>query len=180
MDEDASWHRTPVKIPVPFHGRTDQPGVEEFCLGNFYHQSLVDVIKVKLTNPEHHTRFHYEPFELWWTPSGSSSSTRVHGELYTSPAFIESYRAVLELPNEPGCTLERVVFGMMFASDETLLTNFGDAKLWPGYLYSGNDTKYFRCQPSSNCCEHVAYFQAVSFYYHNGIACIGELMVVDE
>ena len=69
---------------------------------------------------------------------------------------------------------------MMFASDEILLTNFGDAKLWPGYLYSGNDTKYFCCQPSSNCCEHVAYFQAVSFYYHNGIACIGELMVVDE
>lgn len=162
MDEDAGWHRKPVKIPVPFHSRTKQPGVEEFYLGDFYHRPLVEVIKAKLLDPEHHTRFHYEPFELWWTPSGASSTSRVHGELYTSPAFIESYQAVLESANEPGCTLEKVVFGMMFASDATLLTNFGDAKLWPGYLYCGNDTKYARCQPSSNCCEHVAYFQAVS------------------
>ena len=85
-------------------------------------------------------------------------------------------------PNQgnTSCTLEQVVFGMMFASDETLLTNFGDAKLWLGYLCSGNDTKYFHCQSSLNSCEHVGYFQVVSFYYHNGIACIGELMVVDE
>lgn len=176
MDADAGWHRKPVRIPVPFHSRNDQPGVEEFYLGEFYYRSLTEVIKAKLTNPEHHVRFHYEPFELWWTPSAASSSTRVHGELYTSPAFLESYRAVLESPNEPGCTLERVVFGMMFASDAALLTNFGDAKLWPGYLYCGNDTKYARCQPSSNCCEHVAYFQAVSLLPYN-MMCIGELII---
>lgn len=162
MDEDAGWHRKPIRISVPFHNRTDNPGVEEFYFGDLYHRSLVEVIRGKLTDPEHHARFHYEPFELWWTPPGSSSSTRVHGELYTSPAFLDSYRAVLEAPNEPGCNLEKVVFAMMFASDATLLTTFGDAKLWPGYLYCGNDNKYSRCRPSSNCCEHVAYFQTVS------------------
>ena len=165
MDVEAGWHRKPVKISIPFHNWTQQPSVEEFYLGNFYYQSLVEVIKAKLTNPVHHTRFHYEPFELWWMPSGASSSTRVHGELYTSPAFIESYKAVLESPNKPGCTLEQVVFAMMFTSDETLLTNFGDAKLWPGYLYSGNDSKYVCCQSSSNCCEHVAYFWVVSSFF---------------
>ena len=165
MDEEAGWHRKPVKIYVPFHGRTHQPGVEEFYLGNFYYWSLVEVIKAKLTNPAHYTQFHYEPFELWWIPSGASSSTQVHGKLYTLPAFIESYKAVLESPNEPGCTLEWVVFTMMFTSDETLLTNFGDTNLWPGYLYSGNDSKYVRCQLSSNCCQHVAYFQVVSSFF---------------
>lgn len=162
-DRDAGWHKTPIRISVPFHSRTDKRGVEDFYLGDFYHRSLVEVLKEKLSNPEHHERFHYKPFELWWTPPGSSSATRVHGELYTSPAFLDAYREVQEAPNEPGCSLEKVVIGMMFASDATLLTMFGDAKLWPGYLYCGNDTKYCRCRPSSNCCEHIAYFQAVSY-----------------
>lgn len=91
MDEDAGWHRKPIHISVPFHNRTDSPGVEEFYFGDLYHCSLVKVIWGKLTSLEHHVRFHYEPFELWWTPSGSSSSTWVHGELYMSPAFLDAY-----------------------------------------------------------------------------------------
>ena len=162
MDEDAGWHRKPIRISVPFHNRTDSPGVEEFYFGDLYHCSLVKVIWGKLTSLEHHVRFHYEPFELWWTPSGSLSSTQVHSELYMSPAFLDAYWVVQEAPNEPGCNLEKVVFAMMFTSDATLLTTFGDAKLWPGYLYCSNDSKYCHCHPSSNCCEHVAYFQTVS------------------
>lgn len=72
----------------------------------------------------------------------SSSPTQVHGELYTSPAFLETYQEVQEAPNEPNCTHKKVVIGMMYASDVTLLTTFGDAKLWLGYLCWGNDTKY--------------------------------------
>ena len=91
MDEDASWHRKPICISVPFHNRTDSPGVEEFYFGDLYHCSLVKVIRGKLTSLEHHVRFHYEPFKLWWTPSSSSSSTWVHSELYMSPAFLDAY-----------------------------------------------------------------------------------------
>lgn len=173
MDEDAGWHKTPINISVPFHSRTDERGVENFYMGDFYHRSLVEVLKEKLSNSEHHERFHYKPFELWWTRPSSSAATRVHGELYTSPVFLDAYREVQEAPNEPGCNLEKVVVGMMFASDETLLATFGDAKLWPGYLSFGNDTKYCRCRPSSNCCAHVAYFKAVSsvksLYVHTGL-----------
>ena len=73
------------------------------------------------------------------------------------------HREVLEAPDKPGCNLEKVVIGMMFASDATLLAIFGDAKLWPGYLSFGNDSKYCRCQSSSNCCDHIVYLQVVSF-----------------
>ena len=162
MDEDAGWHRNPIHISVPFQNRTDSSGVEEFYFGDLYHHSLVEVIWGKLTSLEHHVWFHYEPFELWWTPSGSLSSTQVHSELYTSPAFLDTYQVVQEAPNEPGCNLEKVVFAMMFTSDVTLHTMFGDMKLWPGYLYCSNDSKYCCCCPSSNCCEHVAHFQTIS------------------
>ena len=166
-DRDASWHKTPIRISIPFHRRTNKCGVKDFYLGNFYHHSLVKVLKEKLSNTEHHEWFHYKPFELWWTPPSSSSATWVHGELYTSPTFLDAYREVQEAPNEPGCSLKKVVIRMMFASDATFLTMFGDAKLWPGYLYCENDTKYCHCWPSSNCCEHIAYLQAVSYLQWN-------------
>lgn len=49
----------------------------------------------------------------------------------------------------------------MFASDATMLASFGTAKLWPLYLYFGNDSKYRRGKPSENLCEQVAYFEKV-------------------
>jgi hypothetical protein len=49
----------------------------------------------------------------------------------------------------------------MFWSDATHLTAFGNAKLWPCYMFFGNESKYRRCKPSCNLCSHVAYFQTV-------------------
>ena len=49
-------------------------------------------------------------------------------------------------------------FPLMFLSNLTHLTAFGDVKLWPLYLLFGNDSKYLRCKPRSHLCEHVAYF----------------------
>jgi hypothetical protein len=63
------------------------------------------------------------------------------------------------------CDLPRVVAGLMFWSDVTHLTSFGDAKIWPLYMFFGNESKYFRCKPSSNLCHHVAYFQSVSVLF---------------
>lgn len=60
LDEDAGWCRTSIHISVPFHNRTDSCGVEDFYLGNFYHPSLVNVLKSKTTNTEYHKWFHCE------------------------------------------------------------------------------------------------------------------------
>ena len=64
-----------------------------------------------------------------------------------------------------GCTLPRRIIALMFWSDATHLTSFGDAKLWPLYVFFGNQTKYSRGQPSAKLCNHVAYFQTVSISY---------------
>ncbi|KJA18100.1 hypothetical protein HYPSUDRAFT_145489 [Hypholoma sublateritium FD-334 SS-4] len=47
----------------------------------------------------------------------------------------------------------------MFGSDATHLTSFGSAALWPCYMYFGNESKYRRCKPTCNLCNHIAYFQ---------------------
>lgn len=163
ITEDAGWHRTPISISVPFHSRTKAPGPKEYYVGDLYHRPLVDVIREKLTNPSDVRHFHYEPYELLWNPTSTSKGVRVHGELYTSPAFLDADRELQASPAEPGCNLPRVVVALMFWSDVTHLTSFGTAKLWPCYLYFGNESKYRRCKPSYNLCNHVAYFQKVSF-----------------
>jgi hypothetical protein len=162
MDEDAGWKKTPISISVPFHSRFKNPGPKEYLVGSLYHRSFVSVIREKLSNPRDCQNFHYEPFELFWQPTNESIKTRVHGELYTSPAFLEAHQDLQDSPGEPGCNLPRVVVAMMFWSDATLLTSFGNPKLWPNYLYFGNESKYLRCKPKFHLCNHVAYFQAVS------------------
>jgi len=162
IDADAGWNKTPINISVPFHNRTKNPGPKDYHVGDLYHRSLVSIIREKLSNMHDDKYFHYDPFELYWKKTDSGDDIRVHGELYTSPAFLDAHREVQELPGELGCDLPRVVVAMMFASDATHLTSFGTAKLWPAYLFMGNESKYRRCKPSCHLCNHVAYFQSVS------------------
>jgi len=164
MDKDVGWSRTPITISVPFHHRTKHPGPQDYRVGDLYHRSLVSVIREKLAKPHDDRQFHYEPFELYWHPNNLCAEERVHGELYTSSAFLDAHRELQESPGEPGCNLPRVVVAMMFYSDGTHLTSFGNAKLWPSYLFFGNELKYRRCKPSCHLCNHVAYFQAVGHF----------------
>ena len=161
IDEDAGWEVSPVTISVPFDHYADTPGPRDFTFANLYHRSLVAVIRDKIGDPNHHAHFHHQPYELLWQPNDHQEAIRVYGELYSSPAFVDAHTALQGSPPEPKCDLERVVVALMFWSDGTQLTNFGNAKLWPLYMFFGNDSKYWRCKPSANCCEHVAYFETV-------------------
>jgi hypothetical protein len=162
LDDDAGWITTPITISVPFHRRLPDPGPRDYVLtNNFHHRSLVAVIQEKLTKENDIPHFHYEPYELHWQSSNRQPPVRVHGELYTSPAFIDAHNALQESPGEPACELPRVIAALMFWSDATQLTNFGNTKLWPLYMFFGNESKYRRGKPSCNLCEHVAYFEAV-------------------
>ncbi|KAF8836277.1 hypothetical protein BDN67DRAFT_911498 [Paxillus ammoniavirescens] len=156
------WICSPVTISVPFHCRLSNPGPCSYTILDFHHHRLVSVIRETLSDPLHHNVFHYEPYELWWHPSSRNCDVRVYGELYTSGAFIKAQDQLLASPREPGCDLPHCIVALMFWSDATQLTSFGNAKLWPLYLYFGNQLKYMHCQPSSKLCSHVAYFQSVS------------------
>jgi hypothetical protein len=158
---DASWMPTPVTISVPFHRNTPHPGNREFVIPDFYHRSVVTILRERLASSDAR-HFHFEPFELHWQPESQPNSVRVHGELYTSPAFLAAHEELQSSPPEPGCSLQRVVVGLMFASDATHMTTFGAASLWPLYMHFGNDSKYRRSKPSLHLCNHVAYFQKVS------------------
>ena len=161
-EPDATWERTPVTILVPFYRFTIHPGPQEFTVPDFFHRSVVSILKERVTTEDHFQHFHLEPYELRWQRGDGGNSIRVHGELYNSPAFIEEHNKLQNSPKEPGCNLPRIVVGLMFASDVTHLTSFGDVKIWPLYLFFGNESKYRRCKPTLHLCSHVAYFLKVS------------------
>jgi Plavaka transposase len=177
LDEDAGWIQTPISIPVPYQPRRGVPshvnaGPRNYVVGEFHHRNLTSVIKEKISSLEEANLFHFEPYELLWQRSTDQNPIHVQGELYTSPAFIDAHRELLDSPGEPGCDLPRVIVSLMFWSDATQLTAFGNAQLWPLYLFFGNDSKYFRGKPSCHLCEHVAYFQKVSLSFSNPSYCL--------
>ncbi|KAG5634801.1 hypothetical protein H0H81_000723, partial [Sphagnurus paluster] len=159
LDMDEGWRSTPIVIQVPFHNRTKAPGILSYCVGDLYHRSITAVIRERLTGSSQGL-FVYYPYKLLWEPSDAEhSGVRVYGELYTSPAFVESYKALLNSPPEPGCSAPQAIIGLMFWSDATHLTSFGQVQLWPAYMFFGNNSKYDRCSPTSNLASHIAYFQ---------------------
>ncbi|KAI0058385.1 hypothetical protein BV25DRAFT_1810704 [Artomyces pyxidatus] len=165
-DTDAGWLRDEVTISVPYFPRRGvradpDAGPQNLTIDNFYHRDLVSIIREKLSRKDQDAHFHYEPYELHWQPDEESEPVRVYGEMYSSPAFVDAHRILQASPAEPGCKRPRVVAGLMFWSDATQLTSFGDAKLYPLYLYFANDSKHRRCQPTAHLCEHVAYLQTV-------------------
>jgi hypothetical protein len=170
MDDNPGWERTSVSILVPLQPRRGtsldcSAGPKEFKLDDFYHRNLVSVIREKLSNATDDDLFHYEPYVLKWQPGASSTPVNVYGELYASQAFIEANRELQSTPPEPGCKAPRHIVALMFSSDSTHLTSFGDAKLWPLYLFFGNESKYRRCKPTCHLSNHVAYFQTVSLTF---------------
>ena len=166
IDEpDAGWTETIITLPIPFHRKTLNPGILPYTFPPFRHRSIVSVLKEKMGNQHDFQHFHLEPFELRWRRRDmpKKTSTRVHGELYASPAFLEAHEEIQRAAGEPACSLPRVLIGLMFGSDSTHLAQFGTAALWPCYMYFGNESKYRRCKPTCNLCNHVAYFQKVYF-----------------
>lgn len=97
-----------------------------------------------------------------WKHGDDTEPIRVHGEVYTSDAFLKMEREVLSSLPEPGCELERVVAPIMAYSDSTHLASFGTASLWPGYLWFGSQSKYPRAKPSKFAAHHLVYFPSVS------------------
>jgi Plavaka transposase len=158
-DEDRGWLASSVVIDIPFPTGGRGGDVAQFEVGTLYHQDIVAVIREKLSDAQQDHHLHYKPYQLMWQPEGVSEPMRVYGELYTSDEFLKAEKDVQSLDLPPGdASLERIVLALMFWTDATLLANFGTAKLWPCYLFFGNDSKYRRSAISTGLCKHIAYF----------------------
>ncbi|KIM58439.1 hypothetical protein SCLCIDRAFT_1191277, partial [Scleroderma citrinum Foug A] len=147
-----------VQICTPFHHRAWHPGPKKYIVEGFHYHSLMDIICENVSDPSHHQLFHYEPYKLHWQPPHKAKDVRVYGKLYTSENFLTAHCQLQDSPPEFRCTLPRHIIALMMWLDATRLATFSTAKLWPLYIYMGNESKYMHCQPLVNLCSHAAYF----------------------
>ncbi|KAI6105955.1 hypothetical protein EDD16DRAFT_1491607 [Pisolithus croceorrhizus] len=105
--------------------------------------------------------FHLTPFKRIWKSLVTGREQRLYDELYTSDAWHTAHDDMQKQRREDGCTLERVITGLMFWSDSTHLTQFGHATAWPVYLFFGNLSKYKRVSASSRLCHPVAFIPSL-------------------
>ena len=161
LSSHDGWSEVKVDIQVPVASKTRPPSPSQtFSVLGFHHRPLVEVIKVAWSE-ELAKKFHLTPFKRIHIHPDTKAETQIYNEAFTSDVWIEAHDVLQKQPREPGCNLERAIAGLMFWSDSTHLTSFGNAEVWPLYLYFANLSKYIRAQPNSGACHHVAYIPLV-------------------
>jgi hypothetical protein len=161
------WKISSLKIKVPF--LKSRP--RTFKVDGLHHCSIVNVVTAALTKRRPPaSAFHYTPFRSFWkspTPLQPEHTERVFDEIYASDTCIREYEKIQNLPpahNPDGmpCTLERSMACLMMWSDATQLGNVGQNKLWPIYMFLGNQSKVQRGKGTGRECHHLAYIPSVS------------------
>ncbi|KAG8901685.1 hypothetical protein FRC00_005453 [Tulasnella sp. 408] len=166
------WIEEAVRIEVPtgvkqLSNPSAATASKPFNVPGLLRRPLVQVIKAACQEATAQD-FHFEPFKSFHTapsrpscPSPPSHFQRIHDELYSSDAWLKEQSKLDAQPNEPGCELPKAIAAMMFWSDATHVSQFGQSKMWPIYLYFGNLSKWLRCKPRSRACHHVAHIPSL-------------------
>ncbi|KAJ7585520.1 hypothetical protein C8J56DRAFT_788278 [Mycena floridula] len=159
--EFEGFTKIDVDIEVPSGDRNVPSKV--FQVPGLYARNILAIIRSAFSDPQLGPKLHFTPFKLFHSPS-EDTTQRIFSKLYNSDAFIEAHDEIQRAPlhqDDTGCKLERVVASMMAWSDSTHLAQFGNAKLWPIYLFFGNLSQYIRGSPSSGACHHLAYIPSL-------------------
>lgn len=160
---ESGWSRSSVEIPLPKekvkYTSEDDPSIPMMTVNNVVHRSIINIIK-SVFEDDISSTFHMTPFEQFWETT-DKRILKVYSEAYSSPVILDAYKEITALPRAPGDNYERVVASLMLWSDATQLANFGDASLWPIYLFFGNQSKYTHSKPTAAACHHVAYIPTV-------------------
>ncbi|KIO30648.1 hypothetical protein M407DRAFT_20363 [Tulasnella calospora MUT 4182] len=165
------WVEESVRIEIPTgvkqSANSTTSASHPYDIPGLLRRPLVEVIKAACQDNLARD-FHFEPFKSFQVcPPVDADSTepgtfqRLHDELYSSDAWITEQDKLERLPPEHGCTLPRAIAGLMFWSDATHVSQFGQSKMWPIYLFFGNLSKWLRCKPRSRACHHVAHIPSL-------------------
>jgi hypothetical protein len=158
------WRESAAEILVPTREKNPGGNGQSFTVQGFHHRSLVAVICAAFSEASSRW-FHLTPFKRFWKSPVTGREQRVYDELYTSDAWNKAHDELQKQKRDNGCKLEWVIAGLMFWSDATHLTQFGNASAWPIYLFFGNQSKYKRSCPTINACHPIAFIPSVSLHH---------------
>lgn len=182
LQPEDGWIEASVRIPVPCTGhKQSEADAPIYEVKGLYYRKPLEIIK-SVFQSDQSKKFHYTPFKLYQQRSSPTSpdpiSVRLHSELYSSNAFIDEHEKVqrqqqercLKDPDNPSLQVPSALVGIMLWSDATKVGTWGDASMWPIYLYFGNQSKYDRAKPSAFAAHHLAYVPKVfSFLFRSAV-----------
>lgn len=135
---------------------------KKFFVPGFRHRSIVHLMRTAIEHSEQAMDFHWNAFKLFWQPPDPlAPPERVFDEIYSSNAFVEADRELQDTPDPENDHLPRVIAALMLWSDATHVAQFGQAKLWPIYVYFGNLSKYTRGRPTAHAGHQAGYLCSV-------------------
>ncbi|GJJ13554.1 hypothetical protein Clacol_007809 [Clathrus columnatus] len=160
--EGEGWCQASVDIQVPTGVKkkvsdksTDLLRASKtFTVPGLWYRPICTVIKSVFSDNTAASMFHFNPFKQFWNTS-SKRAERVCDELFNSDEWLRIQEKIEAIPREANDDLPRCVAALMFSSDATHLAQFGQAKLWPVYLFFGNQSKWTRCKPSAHTSHHL-------------------------
>jgi hypothetical protein len=165
---DDKWLKGFVEIPLPCDGVkfSSEDDAPKFKV-EFHYRKIIRVIQSALAEPRAEI-FHTFPFKAYWKPSPGVPKERVYSEIYTGDFWNAEYEKICEIPRSGDYShLEPYIVGLLLWSDSTSLAQFGNAELWPIYLYIGNQSKYERAKPNSLSSHHLAYLPKVDLLHNH-------------
>jgi hypothetical protein len=160
-----SWLEGSVEIPLPCDGFkfSSEAEAPKFAV-KFHYRKIMEVLKAALAEQVAET-FHTFPFKAYWKPSPDEFEERIYSEIFTGDFWNAEFERIF-YTNRNGdgenSALERFIIGLLIWSDGTALAQFGNAEMWPIYLYVGNQSKYERAKPNSQASHHLAYLPKVT------------------
>ena len=160
---DDTWIKGSTDLALPCDGFTfgTESDAPTFRV-EFYHRKITEVVQAALAEPAAE-KFHISPFKAYWKSSPDAPEERIYSEIYTGDVWNTEHEKVQgDAEKGPNAHLEAFIIGLLIWSDSTSLAQFGDAQLWPIYLYLGNQSKYDRLRPTSFSSHHLAYISKVS------------------
>jgi hypothetical protein len=161
LEFDDSWIKGIVEIPLPCDGFAfeSEDKAPKFVV-EVYHRKLLEVIKSALSEPSAE-KFHTSPFKVFWRPASNETEERIYSEIFTGDYWNEEFDKLHSAHlRGPKSHLEAFIIALMIWSDSTCLAQFGNAELWPIYLYLSNQSKYSRAKLSSFAAHHIACWNA--------------------
>ena len=163
---EYGWRQSSVKIQLPKEQATltSESEAPQMTIDGVWHRDLTDVI-TNVFESDASLLFNMTPFRQRWKVD-EEKDIDVFSEAYSSSQMLHAYEGINALPREPGDDMEHVIASLMIWSDATHMTNFGNASMWPFYLYFGNQSKYAQGKPTAAACHHLAYIPKVSNHFH--------------
>lgn len=157
------WTESSVKLRLPsekakFAKEEDAP---IFDVPGLHHRNIISILRTVYQEDTFY-EMNTMPYKEYVLHEPGQPPDRVWGEAYSADAHYAFHEEVQDAPRPEGDKLEHVVAGLQLWSDSTHLANFGDAALWPSYLYWSNQSKYTRAKPTSFASHHLAYIPKVS------------------